>query len=305
MPVRNSRKVHLNNQRKLEIIALASEVFTQYFSDPPANPLEVLADHGITHSFGHYGDCFDGMLEYEGGEFHVYCNLDRGNAWDSGRGRFTLAHELAHYFIDEHRIALMSGRIKPHPSKGDNRTGDLLPEQEADLFASYFLMPEDLCKRTTTKMGSGYEAIKKLSTVFQVSLHCAAIRYVENKTRPAALILWNERGYAWKRVSDRLWSMGCRKTVEDVKSVIRDSATDQMIRSGASGPTVYESHSTLGAWFPAITSAGVRDIVVREQAMNLGRFGVMTLIEPMKLNQTSAELRFSALSDSLAHWGSN
>src|SRR5689334_23997225 len=55
----------------------------------------------------HYGNCFDGLLEYEAGEFHVYCNVDRGNIPGGARARFTLAHELGHYFIDEHRIALI------------------------------------------------------------------------------------------------------------------------------------------------------------------------------------------------------
>jgi len=303
--VKSSRNTHLTPSRKAEIIALASEVFTQYFSEPPADPLSVFADQGITHSFGHYEDCFDGMLEYEAGEFHVYCNLDRGNTPGSGRGRFTLAHELAHYFIDEHRIALMSGRIKPHPSKEDNVTARLMPEQEADLFASFFLMPEDLCKRTKNQIGSGYEAIKKLAAIFHVSLLCAALRYVENKTHASALICWNEKGYVWKRVSDRLWSMGCRKSIEDVTKLMVGTATEQMLRSDSSAADVYESHSTLAVWFPMIGSAGTRELIVREQAINLGGFGVITLLEPLSLNQTGAELRFSAASNTVVQWGAN
>jgi len=303
--VKSSRKAHLTPDRKAEIVVLASEVFTEYFSEPPADPLRVFQDHRITHSFGHYEDCFDGMLEYEGGEFHVYCNLDRGNKPGSGRGRFTLAHELAHYFIDEHRIALMSGRVKPHPSKEDNVTARLMPEQEADLFASFFLMPEDLCKKTASQVGSGYEAIKKLATIFQVSLLCAAIRYVENKTHPAALICWNQKGYVWKRISDRLWSMGCRKTVEDANKIISGAATEQMLGRGGNTAQVCESHSILAAWFPMIGSAGIREIIVREQAISLGRFGVLTLLEPLSLNQSGAELRFSAVSNSVVQWGSN
>ncbi len=303
--MKNSKRQRLTSQRKVEIVALASEVFTQYFSEPPANPLDVFSDHGITHSFGHYEDCFDGLLEYEGDEFHVYCNLDRENIPGSARARFTLAHELAHYFIDEHRIALMSGRVKPHPSKENEPTVDLLPEQEADLFASFFLMPQDLCSRASAKMGTGYEAIKKLATMFDVSLHCAAIRYVESKSHPGALIFWNKDGYAWKRVSDDLWRMGCRKSVEEPDQIVRDSATDRIMRSHAVGVDVHDSHSTLGNWFPKVERPAVRELIVREQAIRLGRFGVLTLIEPLNVNQTAAELRFATLSDTLAHWSSS
>ena len=58
-----------------------------------------------------------GMLEHRGGRpacwsggWHIYCNLDCVGQKDSPRARFTLAHELGHYYIDEHRNALVAGR---------------------------------------------------------------------------------------------------------------------------------------------------------------------------------------------------
>jgi hypothetical protein len=57
---------------------------------------------------------------YLKGRFHIYCNLDRENLPSSPRARFTLSHELGHYFIDEHQNNLASGQVRPHPSAAEN-----------------------------------------------------------------------------------------------------------------------------------------------------------------------------------------
>lgn len=296
---------NLSAQRRAEIIALATEVFSEHFAEPPADPLRILAEHGITYSFGHYGDSFDGLLEYESDSFHVYCNLDRENREGSPRGRFTLSHELAHYFIDQHREALISGRVKPHPSNESDSSNDLLPEREADLFASFFLMPESLLAKSARRLPAGYESIKKLADMFQVSFRCAAIRYVECGLYPAAIIFWNTQGYKWKRISNALWLMGCRKSIEDVNSILEDSATSQMLSSKKPGLLVCESHSVLGSWFPTIQRPSIREIIVREQAISLGRFGTLTLVEPLDWKHTPQEIKFSTLADSLVNWSSS
>lgn len=95
---------------------------------------------GISTSFGAYGDGFDGMLEYKEGRFHIFCNLDRIGSPDSTRSRFTMAHELGHYYIDGHRNVLASGDIPPHLSRCEFESSQLA-EQEADHFAGSFLMP--------------------------------------------------------------------------------------------------------------------------------------------------------------------
>jgi hypothetical protein len=300
------RTPNITAQRRAEISDLASEVFAEHYTKPPADPLRLFGEHGVTHSFGHYGDSFDGMLEYRSGEFHVYCNVDRENTPGSPRARFTLAHELGHYLLDDHRNALMSGRVKPHPSKNNDTTSDLLSEREADLFAASFLMPSNMLRENVSKAASGYESIRKLAEVFEVSLQCAAIRYVEAAANPAAIIFWNRQGYAWKRVSAMLWALGCRKSLEDIKAVPTDSATGQMIANEKHSETqVIDGHSTLEAWFPSIGRSAVREVIVREHAINLRRFGVMTLLEPVDWQRTAGQTEVAAVIDAVSCWGSN
>ena len=66
-------------------------------------------------------------------------NIDKHNRPGSDRGRFTLAHELGHYFIDAHRIGLKNGLLEPHPSL-TNRKQFTTIEREADYFASCLLL---------------------------------------------------------------------------------------------------------------------------------------------------------------------
>src|SRR5579875_709023 len=97
-----------------------------------------------------YEDSFDGMLVCdEENNFHIHINLDRGNSLESKRGRFTFAHELAHYFIDEHRIPLLEGEAAPHGSLHDFEHRDAV-EEEADYFAGCLLMPDTLFRKIPT-----------------------------------------------------------------------------------------------------------------------------------------------------------
>src|SRR5258706_3391311 len=103
------RRTQLSPTREQEIAELAEAIADGYFPAKRIDPLAIIQAKGITTSFGHYRDTFDGLLEHQRGRFHIYANLDRVEQADSPRARFTLGHELGHYFIDEHRNALTRG----------------------------------------------------------------------------------------------------------------------------------------------------------------------------------------------------
>src|SRR5665811_266692 len=69
------------------------------------DPELIAVENGITFSYGNYGDCFDGMLEFSKEKFHIYLN-DYGFAKNE-RTRFTFAHEIGHFYICEHANALI------------------------------------------------------------------------------------------------------------------------------------------------------------------------------------------------------
>src|SRR3989442_9325036 len=134
------RQFKLSAVREQEIAELAEAIAEEYFPNARVDPLAIVKTKGITISFGHYGDSFDGLLEHRHGRFHIYANLNRIDHTDSPRARFTLGHELGHYFIDEHRNALAEGLAPSHPSICEYES-DLPVEREADHFSSNLLMP--------------------------------------------------------------------------------------------------------------------------------------------------------------------
>lgn len=127
--------------------ALAESIASLYSLPIPLD--EIAEDEGIIVIYDNYGqNTFDGMTWYvpEQDIFYMHINTERGNTRNSRKGRFTLAHELGHYFIDHHRQALECGKMQPHIHRynpfGQNE--DWAIEREADEFAAQLLMPLSL-----------------------------------------------------------------------------------------------------------------------------------------------------------------
>lgn len=127
-------------ERFTEIAELAEAVADAYHPAIRVEPEVIAKELGITFSYGHYTDAFDGMLEYQRGRFHIYCNLDRVQRPHSLRARFTLGHELGHYFIDEHRNALKRGHAAPDLFSRQYKCPNVV-EREADYFSTNLLLP--------------------------------------------------------------------------------------------------------------------------------------------------------------------
>jgi hypothetical protein len=261
--------------RDSEISELAAEVADIYSSGNRVSPTDILKVKKIPLVVGHYGDAFDGLLECVNGRFFVHCNLDRENAPESARGRFTIAHELGHYFIDEHRNSLASGKVKPHGSFVDKPVADLQVEREANLFASFLLMPQGRFLQVLKGQKPGLAAIDRVAEEFDVSLTCAAIRFVSHEVFPCAIVKWSDEGFAWKWCSRTFLEAGFRKTIEDSAKILTDSATGECMGK-PSGKA--QSTTTASFWFPWVSSGSAKDLLLREEAIFLGRFGVLTIL---------------------------
>lgn len=138
--------------------------------------------------FDNYEDFFDGMLLYDARRYHIHINIDRQNTLESKRGRFTLAHELGHYFIDEHRIGLKYGTLKPHGSKHELNHYAII-ETEADYFASCLLMPEQKFRKHSGGKQFELQRIMDLSESFQSSMLAVALRFVEIGTHEVMVVV--------------------------------------------------------------------------------------------------------------------
>lgn len=272
----------LSPAREKEIAELASFIADESAPTGKVEPREIADKKQITVSYNEYGDSFDGMLEHKAGRFHIYCNLARVESRDSSRARFTLGHELGHFFIDEHRNALASGRVLAHQSKCEYES-NLEVELEADTFASNLLMPHTRFLQHAKSGKWGIPTILDLARSFGASVTSVAVRYAKADIVPCVVVKWNFEGFQWKWLSDQTWKFNFRKTVESVDKLPTDCPTNRALR-GETLPTegFFSAGTTAAAWFPFLADGDYRNSIFIEQAIPLGRFGVLTFIYPLE-----------------------
>jgi Zn-dependent peptidase ImmA (M78 family) len=262
--------------RALLQLDLAEYLAETYFPDSPVEPLELAEKHAITSSFGHYESAFDGLLELRDTRFHIYLNADRLIDIDSPRARFTAAHELGHFFIDDHRHALAAG-VKPHPSFTEFVT-DELAEFQADSFAAALLLPPKRFQAEARGKRAAIATIVKLAKLFKTSMMSTAITYARSDVAPVTVMLWDEKRRRWCWSAQSVWELTHNKAYRDSARVPSGSVTQSLLCSSES-PLDCIRGSTLSQWFPSISPGSRNDRICREEAMRLGKFGVLTLLE--------------------------
>ena len=260
------------------IAELAAAVADEHCPTGRVEPLAIARARGISVSFGEYGEAFDGMLEYADDRFHIYANTEHAGGQAAPRGRFTLAHELGHFYLDEHRHALRAGRAVAHRSVCDHES-PILAEQEADHFAANLLMPADRFARQARRVPRGLAGVRMLAERFGTSITSTAIRCANLDVWPCAVVKWSWRGYAWKCLSASTFRAALRSTYESPDDLPADGPTRRALaREEAPEAGYFEAGSVASAWFPRVQLGDWRDAVLIEQAVGLGGFGVLTLL---------------------------
>ncbi|MFT3704777.1 MAG: ImmA/IrrE family metallo-endopeptidase [Agriterribacter sp.] len=181
----------------MELQQLADSISLDYSSSGAFNPEMVARQLGITYSFGHYGNHFDGLLQHKYGRFHIFLNLDRQENTTGARMRYTFCHELAHYFIDEHRNALKNGQVVAHASF-NRLVAHNIAEREADFFAACLLMPSKRFRNFCTRRPISSKLIGDLAKEFGASLSAVVFRYFYLSLSPILIVLSKESKILWK-----------------------------------------------------------------------------------------------------------
>ena len=125
-----------------------------------------------------------GMLLRHGDSFGI---LYATHIPSIGFQRFSIAHELGHYFLPGHIDHILPGD-GAHSSRAGFVTNDPY-ELEADHFAAGLLMPSDLFKRELRKLDPGLGAVEILSELCCTSLTATAIRYAQLSEDAIAVIV--------------------------------------------------------------------------------------------------------------------
>ena len=262
--------------RLSEIEDLAAFVAELFFPEDRIEPEVIAEQNGISYNYGHYEDAFDGMLEYLNGDFHIYGNLDRVQSPAHARARFTFCHELGHFYIDDHRNALISG-VGPHASFTDYQSNNPA-EQEADAFAAALLMPARRFREEARHRKPGIDAIRELVDLFGTSYASTAIRYAKSGVHSVLAMRWTKSERQWCWSSDDMYQLTGNRIHKPTAKVPPGSLTALALQGDNTTGKIIGS--SLAAWCPFITSGSKADWIVVEEVMSLGEFGVLTLLYP-------------------------
>jgi hypothetical protein len=98
---------------------------------------------------------------------------------------------------------------------------------------------------------------------------------------PCLVIKWSSEGYSWKWLSTETFRSRYRKTIETRESLAEGSPTSKAL-AGEPPPAngFFRAGTTAAAWFPFLQYGDGRNVVMIEEAIQLGRFGVLTYLYP-------------------------
>ena len=221
----------IDNTSRIAIQELAEFIALEY--DETITPLEKIAEtEKLPIFYDDYGNAFDGLLIYDQ-SFYIHLNSKKGNKPNSPRGRFTLAHELGHYFIDNHRVGLKSGLLGPHGSFSHRSSHEKI-EREADYFASCLLMPSERFNEDCFQRKFEFSIIETLAKKYNVSLTACAIRFADVGNHPILIVYCENNRIVWKWRSNDFpyWKLANGNTIIPEDSLVGEYFKTREVEQG-------------------------------------------------------------------------
>jgi Zn-dependent peptidase ImmA (M78 family) len=165
--------------RRKKIEQLVAELLARYrVKNPPVLVDDIARKLGLElerHTFAK--EEFSGILVRDGGRAVVGINAtDHPN-----RQRFTVAHEIGHFLLHEGDRIFIDRNYNVSLRSSASSQGTDLEEIEANTFASYLLIPEDLLSRDAEAENIDMEneaAIKRLAKKYHVSTQAMTYRLI-------------------------------------------------------------------------------------------------------------------------------
>jgi hypothetical protein len=176
----------------------------------PVNPLAIAKEEGIELAPGRYGEKFDARIKFvRSAKTFILFYKEAAYGRTEGRVRFSIGHELGHYYLPHHRAYLLSGQS--HNSVTDFRSRDPR-ELEADEFSSALLMPNELFAAALKSRSLTICTLADLSRLaenaFQTSLTSTVRRYVGLDWEPCSMVVSEDGVVKWARHSDSMRALG-------------------------------------------------------------------------------------------------
>ena len=126
-----------------------------------------------------------GMLLRHGDSFGI---LYATHLRNEGSERFSVGHELGHFYLDGHVDHVLPVGTPSHASHAGFQSADIY-EREADHFSAGLLMPTGPCRKLLAKLEPGLAAVEAMAATCRTSLTSTAIRFTELADDAVAVIM--------------------------------------------------------------------------------------------------------------------
>lgn len=274
-----SRLLRLKLAKQRGEALLAEEGITSLAVDP----FDIAARHDIVvQAKPDVTSGVSGMLLRHGNSFGI---LYASDIPSEGFQRFSVAHELGHYFLDGH-IDHVLPKDGMHTSHAGFASADPY-EQEADNFAVGLLMPAGLFRRLMGRSTLGLADIEFAAETCKTSLTATAIRYTELTDDAVAIIVSTGRTIDYCIMSEAM------KSLPDLSWLRRGSpvpSNTETARFNADPSRVLRGERTDDEIDVLDWLGGKRSSIVTEEVVGLGRYGkTLTVLSSRKIGHEAYE----------------
>ena len=241
----------------------------------PIDPFEIAREAEIDVYEKSAPGGVSGMLIRAGNSFAIAYAT---HVLSEGFRRFSIAHELGHYFLRGHPEHVFDAH-GVHMSRAGYTSQDPY-EKEADQFAAGLLMPRSLFTQALRTAGEGLDAIRRLATACKTSLTATAIRFADQTGDPAAVVVSSQTSVDYCFMSKSFRELRGLTWLRRGAPIPRRTTTYRFV--GDPGRILDADHDEgtvkLRDWFD-----GGPDVDLVEQVVGLGNYGktltVLTLDE--------------------------
>lgn len=253
----------------------------------PVDPMKLAEQSGIlVQPKPEVAEGFSGMLVRSGDEYGIMYATYLHN---EGFERFSVAHELGHYFLDGHAQELLIDS-NVHMSKAGFVSNKRL-EREADVFAVNLLMPADLFRVMISDSEVGLDGILSVANQCKTSLTATAIRFATLTDTPLGIVISRDGRVVFSCYSKALKAICDHDKPTRGEQLPRKSAASRL---WADPSLVRDGSMIAQSTFAGLWSDSASDELLYEESIGLGRYGrVLTVLsgEPIDEEEEDEERR--------------
>jgi Zn-dependent peptidase ImmA (M78 family) len=240
-------------------------------------PQTIADKKDISYTYGNYGDSYVGLLEHSDNQFHIYLNSVKIKPLPHPRTRFTFAHELGHFFIDEHRRLLQKGISLSFSDRWSIEALNPV-EQEANQFASHLLIPRFLALPVMHKNARGMQSLLALNKKLKTSISCTASQLVQYADYPCAVLFFSSN----KHFLRRFYSTAFEELFGTAALKIEHDRIAQLFEEAKTSPhgTIADEICFAYNWFNDLYPSK-KSMPLYQQLVKQGDFGYLLFIHTL------------------------